>query len=126
MKMNMKKHYLIPQLVLVCAALALVHFARPALAQENSGGHLLIARVANFGSDLYLVVSVDGKQVGRVGDGSSYDGWLTPGQHTVSASVDPNRDMVKPVQVNVTAKAGETYSYTAVWQGSSSLGLVKN
>ena len=126
MKMNIKKNYVIAQLILVCAALVLVQFAGPALAQENSGGHLLIARVANFGSDLFLVVSVDGKQVGRVGDGSSYDGWLTPGQHTVSAAVSPNRDDVKPTQVTVTAKAGETYSYTAVWQGSSSLGLTKN
>ena len=42
-----------------------------------NSGHLLINRVANFGSDLSLVVSVDGKNVGSFTEGRSYSGYLT-------------------------------------------------
>ena len=56
-----------------------------------NSGHLLINRVANFGSDLSLVVSVDGKNVGGFTEGRSYSGYLPAGQHTIIVRVDPNR-----------------------------------
>ena len=46
-----------------------------------NSGHLLINRVANFGSDLSLVVSVDGKNVGGFTEGRDYSGYLSAGQH---------------------------------------------
>ena len=46
-----------------------------------NSGHLLINRVANFGSDLSLVVYVDGKNVGGFTEGRSYSGYLPAGQH---------------------------------------------
>ena len=54
-----------------------------------NSGHLLINRVANFGSDLSLVVSIDGKNVGAFTEGRSYSGYLAAGQHTITARVDP-------------------------------------
>ena len=55
-----------------------------------NSGHLLINRVANFGSDLSLVVSVDGKDVGSFTEGRSYSGYLSAGQHKIIVRVDPN------------------------------------
>ena len=95
-----------------------------ATAPPNSG-HVLIYRVANFGTDLSLVVSVDGKDVGSFTEGRNYDGYLSAGQHRLTARVDPNRAGTGPARKTLTVQAGQTYSYTAAWSGEK-LVLVKN
>ena len=95
-----------------------------ATAPPNSG-HLLVNRVPNFGTDLFLVVSVDGKDVGSFGEGRNYDGYLPAGQHVLTVRVDPNQTDARPGKKTVTVKAGQTYSYTAAWSGQN-LVLVSN
>ena len=90
-----------------------------------NSGHLIVNRVANFGSDLSLVVSVDGKDVGSFTEGRNYDGYLPAGQHVITARVDPNPGGRRPGQKTVTVQAGQTYSYTAAWSGGK-LVLVRN
>jgi hypothetical protein len=90
-----------------------------------NSGHLIVTRVANFGTDLSLVLSVDGKDVGSFTEGRSYSGYLPAGQHVLMARVDPNRTGSRPGKKNVTVQAGQTYSYTAAWSGGN-LVLVKN
>src|SRR4029450_7738998 len=93
-------------------------------APANSG-HLIVTRVANFGSDLSLVLSVDGKDVGDFTEGRQYSGYLPAGQHVLTARVDPNRVGTRPGKKTVTVQAGHTYSYTAAWSGGN-LVLVRN
>ena len=93
-------------------------------APANSG-HLLVSRVPNFGTDLFLVLSVDGKDVTSLSEGRNYDGYLPAGQHVISARVDPNRTDARPGKKTLTVIAGHTYSYTAVWSGQN-LALVSN
>ena len=90
-----------------------------------NSGHLVITRVANFGSNLSLVVSVDGKDVGSFTEGTNYDGYLPAGQHVVAIRVDPNPGGKRPGRKTLTVQAGQTYSYTAAWSGEN-LVLVKN
>jgi len=90
-----------------------------------NSGHLLINRVANFGTDLSLVVSVDGKDVGSFTEGRSYSGYLPAGQHVIVVRVDPNPGGKRPGRNTLTVQAGQTYSYTAAWSGSN-LALVRN
>ena len=90
-----------------------------------NSGHLLINRVANFGTDLSLVVSVDGKDVGSFTEGRSYSGYLPAGQHVIVARVDPNQTGAQPGRKTLIVKAGQTYSYTAGWSGGNVV-LVKN
>ena len=90
-----------------------------------NSGHLLINRVANFGSDLSLVVSIDGKDVGSFTEGRGYSGYLTAGQHQIIIRVDPNPGGKRPGRLTLTVQAGQTYSYTAAWSGQS-LALVRN
>src|SRR6476620_11295907 len=78
-----------------------------------NSGHLLINRVANFGSDLSLVLSVDGKDVGSFTEGRNYSGYLPAGQHVITARVDPNLTGAGPAQKTLTVQAGHPYSYTA-------------
>jgi len=95
-----------------------------ATAPPNSG-HVIVTRVANFGEDLGLVLSVDGKDVGSFTEGAQYSGYLSAGQHRLTARVDPNRTGTAPARKTVTVQAGQTYSYTAAWSGQK-LVLVRN
>src|SRR5437870_11313488 len=90
-----------------------------------NSGHVIIYRVANFGSDLSLVVSVDGKDVGSFTEGRNYSGYLSAGQHRLTARVDPNPGGKRPRRKTVTVQAGQTYSDTAAWSGQK-LVLVRN
>ena len=96
-----------------------------ASAPPPNSGHVLIYRVANFGTDLSLVVSVDGKDVGSFTEGRNYSGYLSAGQHRLTARVDPNRAGTGPARKTLTVQAGQTYSYTAAWSGQK-LVLVRN
>src|SRR6266699_7284022 len=90
-----------------------------------NSGHLIVTRVANFGSDLSLVLSVDGKDVGRFTEGRNYSGYLPAGQHVITARVDPNQSGARPGRKTLTLQAGHTYSYTAGWSGGNVV-LVRN
>ena len=127
----MKKHNSLTHILgLACACLILIGCgttqpgAATAPIPANSG-HLIVTRVANFGTNLSLVVSVDGKDVGSFTEGRSYSGYVSAGQHVLIARVDPNRTGSSPGKKTVTVQAGQTYSYTAAWSGGN-LVLVRN
>lgn len=82
-----------------------------------NSGHVLIYRVANFGSDLSLVVSVDGKDVGSFSEGRNYSGYLPAGQHVLTVRAEPTDPNRRPGQKTLTVVAGQTYVYTAAWSG---------
>ena len=90
-----------------------------------NSGHLLINRVANFGSDLSMVVSIDGKDVGSFTEGNNYSGYLPAGQHHVTVRVDPNQTGAGAARKTLTVKAGQTYSFTAGLSGGN-MTLVRN
>jgi hypothetical protein len=90
-----------------------------------NSGRLLINRVANFGSGLSLIVSVDGKDVGSFTEGRNYSGYLSAGQHVIVVRADPNPGGKRPGRKTLTIQAGHTYSYTAAWSGQN-LALVRN
>src|SRR5213076_1979660 len=62
------KKSIIHLIELACACLILLG---PGLifAGEKSGGHVMVNRVANFGTDLSLSVSVDGSEVANLVEG---------------------------------------------------------
>src|ERR1043166_630602 len=118
----MKKHSSIAYVLsLACAGLILVccETTGPgaASAPPPNSGHVLIYRVANFGTDIGLVVSVDGKDVGSFSEGRNYSGYLPAGQHRLTVRVDPNRTGAGPGRKTLTVQAGQTYVYTAAWSG---------
>jgi len=115
----MKTHNSITHILsLACAGLIAVWAANQAGAAAEAGsGHLVIDRVANFGSDLGLVVSIDGKDAGSYSEGRSYSGDLPAGEHTIIVRVDPNLNDAKPAQTKLNVVAGQTYTYTAGFSG---------
>jgi hypothetical protein len=118
----MKKHSSIAYVLsLACAGLILVGCETTgpgaASAPPPNSGHVLIYRVANFGTDIGLVVSVDGKDVGSFSEGRNYSGYLPAGQHRLTIRPDPNRAGTSPGRKTLTVQAGQTYVYTAAWSG---------
>jgi len=115
---------------LACACLILIgcettqQSAATAPPPSNSA-RLHVDRVANFGSDLVLVLSVDGKDVGSFTEGNSYNGYLSPGQHTITARVSPNEAGILRARKTLNVTAGQTYSYTA-GQSGGRMTLVRN
>ena len=85
----------------------------------------MVKRVANFGEQISLSVSVDGKEVARLDEGRSYNGSLAPGRHVISATVVPNLVYSPVWQKEIKIQSGRTYSFTAVWQGQRMV-LVSN
>jgi len=127
----MKKYYSIICIVsLACAGIFLAGCettqsgAATAPPPPNSG-RLYVDRVANFGSDLVLVLSIDGKDVGTFTEGRHYNGYLPAGQHTITARVSPNEAGILPARKTLNVKAGQTYSFTA-GQSGGRMTLVKN
>jgi hypothetical protein len=126
----MKKYYsIISILSLACACLISVGCATnqpgAATAPPPNSARLLVNRVANFGSNLVLILSVDGKDVGNFTEGRSYSGYLSAGQHVITARVDPNMTGAGPARKTLNVKAGQTYSFTAGLSGGN-MTLVKN
>jgi hypothetical protein len=110
-------------LTLACAGIVLVgcettQSGAAAAAPPNSG-HVLIYRVANFGADMALVVSVDGKDVGSFSEGRNYSGYLSAGQHVITARAEPHQPGARPGRKTLSVQAGQTYVYTAAWSGGN-------
>jgi len=89
------------------------------------GGRLIVKRVANFGERISLSLSVDGKEVARLVEGHSYDGYLAPGRHVLSATVVPNLVYSPVWKKEINVQSGQAYSFTAVWQAERMV-LVNN
>ena len=96
-----------------------------ASAPPPNSGHVIIYRVANFGENVALVVSVDGKDVGSFSEGNNYSGYLPAGQHRLTVRAEPTRGGVGPGRKTINVQAGQTYSLTAAWSGGN-LRLVRN
>ena len=115
---------------LACACLILVgcettqQSAATAPPPPNSA-RLHVDRVANFGSGLVLVLSIDGKDVATLTEGQNYSGYLPAGQHVIVARVDPNQTGARAARKTLNVKAGQTYSYTAGLSGGN-MTLVRN
>ena len=127
----MKKYNSLTHILgLACACLILIGCAanQPGAATAPpppNSARLLVNRVANFGSGLSLVLSVDGKDVGSFTEGRNYSGYLSAGQHVITARVNPNLTGAGPARKTLNVKAGQTYSFTAGLSGGK-MTLVSN
>ena len=116
-------------LSLACAGIILIGCettqSGAASAPPPNSARLLVNRVANFGSDLSLILSVDGKDVGSFTEGRNYSGYLSAGQHVITAQVNPNQTGAGPARKTLNVKAGQTYSFTAGLSGGN-MTLLRN
>jgi hypothetical protein len=76
---------------------------------------LIVQRAPNFGSDLFVRLLIDGKQVANIPRNQHYGGFVSAGRHTVTALALPNTEARRPTSIRLTAKAGQVYIFTASW-----------
>src|ERR1700674_4502432 len=80
-------------------------------------GRLIVQRAANFGSDLFIRLSIDGKRTADIPRNQHYGGVLAAGRHVVTALALPNTQARRPTSIGVTIKSGHVYIFTATWEG---------
>jgi predicted small secreted protein len=104
--------------ILALACTALVGCATsPGTAQNiKGGGRLIIVRSANMGEDLAVSLTIDGVHVTDIEFNRTYDAPLAEGQHVLSVVSMP-RQIGAPTQTRLMVKKGQTYRFTAVWNG---------
>ena len=73
------------------------------------GGRLIIRRSPVLGYKSRVDLTIDGKPAGMLGRGHTYDRYITPGRHILTASPSRGGDSRTVLDV----RAGETYSYSA-------------
>jgi hypothetical protein len=92
---------------------------RPTQPTAPSGkfGRLIVQRAPNFGSDLFIRVSIDGKRAADIPRNQHYGGVLAAGRHVVTALALPNTQSRRPTSIGITIKSGKVYIFTAAWEG---------
>ena len=90
-----------------------VSLSRAAL---TDNARLSLRRSADFGTDIYLTLFVDGINIATLGQNEGYEATVRPGRHVLSVRTTPN-PYGKTVfsSSDVTMKGGQTYAFTAVW-----------
>ena len=77
---------------------------------------LSLRRSADFGTDIYLVLFIDGIRVATLGQNEGYEATVRPGRHVLSVRTTPNPyGNTVSSSSDVTMKGGQSYSFTAVW-----------
>ena len=89
--------------------------ATPAPTPKGPSARLIVQRAPNFGGDLFIRLSIDGKQVANIPRNQHYGGFVSAGRHTVTALALPNIEARQPTSMRLTAKAGQVYIFTATW-----------
>src|SRR6266480_257426 len=119
-----------PFLILVCATFVLAGNnaqafprlfgkPRPTPAPVLSGkvGRVIVQRSPNFGSDLFIRLSIDGKRAADIPRNQHYGGMLAAGRHKLTALALPNTQSRRPTSIGVMIKSGKVYIFTAAWEG---------
>jgi hypothetical protein len=81
-----------------------------------NGGRLYIQRSPTLGANVSIALRIDGKAVGSLVRNHTYDKYITPGRHTLTAT--PNRSGGS-WQGTMDVKAGLNYVYTASYNVDS-------
>ena len=74
------------------------------------GGRLFIRRSPSLGVNVTMTLMIDGKIAGTLVRGKTYDRYITPGRHILTASPSGTGGDYQGI---LEVRVGETYSYTA-------------
>src|SRR6266436_746180 len=89
----------------------------PSPTPSGKVGRIIVQRAPNFGSDLSIRLSIDGKRVADIPRNQHYGGVLAAGRHVLTALALPNTQSRRPTTIGVTIKSRQVYIFTATWEG---------
>src|SRR5260370_4168936 len=76
---------------------------RPTPAPIHSGkvGRVIVQRAPNFGSDLFIRLSVDGKKAADIPRHQHFGGVLAAGRHALTALAPPHTQSRRPTSLSI-------------------------
>jgi hypothetical protein len=83
---------------------------------SDKGARLIVQRARNFGNEIAVDLSIDGKRVAYIQRDHRYDGFVSAGRHVLTVLPMPNVDLRRPTSLRVTVRPGRTYIFTAGWE----------
>jgi hypothetical protein len=115
----MKRNFILLLVGSVALSVALDAQARPrptpSPTPSGKVGRIIVQRAPNFGSDLFIRVSIDGKRVANIPRNQHYGGIVTAGTHTLTVIGLPNTESRRPTSIRLIVKSGQVYIFTATW-----------
>jgi hypothetical protein len=109
----MKKSSLPTAILLVLTAVFFLASASQSLANSaTQAGRLVISRSPTLGRNVTITLKIDGKLVGSIGSGRTYDQPIASGRHVLNASATRTAGSW---QATLDVHAGQTYSYSAAY-----------
>jgi hypothetical protein len=88
----------------------------PEIQASPNGGRLIVQRAPNFGTEVVVHLSVDGREVANIVRDRRYDGFISAGHHVLSVVALPNIEFRGPTSMRLTVQGGHTYVFTAGWE----------
>lgn len=84
----------------------------------TNNARLIVCRAADFGTLISLTLAIDGVQVTTLALNYRYEALLRPGKHKLSIGTVPSPNgQTKFTHRHVTVHPGQTYAFTALWEG---------
>ena len=91
-------------------------------ASSNEGtARLIVHRIPTMGKFVIVQVYVDDVVVGGIPYGGTYEGFLKPGHHVLSALATPRPKYRERPPTIVDVRSGQTYRFTAMSNGEGNL-----
>jgi hypothetical protein len=101
---------------LILPLICVIFVVSPEVQASHNGGRLIVQRAPNFGTDLVVHLSIDGREVANIVRGRRYDGFISAGHHVLRVVALPNIELRRPTSMRLTVQRGHTYVFTAVWE----------
>ena len=123
MNYNYRRTLFLAMACLLCVAGYAGASTRATSGTASDGGtaHLIVYRIPTIGKFVIVQVYVDDVVVGSMGYGGTYEGFLKPGHHVLSALATPHPKWWERPPTIVNVRAGRTYRFTVMGNGSGNL-----
>src|SRR5438045_1108942 len=103
-------------LVLVFACAIFFSGTQTQARESHTGARLIVQRAPNFGTEVVVHLSIDGKKVAEIQRDHRYEGFVSAGRHVLTVLPMPNIELRRPTSLRVTLRSGRTYIFTATWE----------
>ena len=123
MNYNWRRTFVLAMACLLCVAgyAGASTRATSGIASDGGTARLIVYRIPTIGKFVIVQVYVDNVVVGGIPYGGTYEGFLKPGHHVLSALAIPRPKYRERPPTIVNVRAGRTYRFTAIGNGSGNL-----
>jgi hypothetical protein len=88
---------------------------------DGGTARLIVDRIPTTGKFVFVQLYVDNVVVGSIAYGDSYEAFLKPGHHVLSALATPRPTWWERPPTIVNMRSGQTYRFTAMGNGAGNL-----